>query len=84
MAEDSVKRKLRAILSADVKGYSRMMGEDEVGTYQTLTANLESIRSNISKHDGWVFSTPGNVIMAEFSRVVDAIQHTFELQGGVI
>ena len=60
MAEDSVKRKLRAILSADVKGYSRMMGEDEVGTYQTLTANLESIRSITSKHNGRVFSSPGD------------------------
>ena len=40
MPEDSVKRKFTAILCADVKGYSRMMGEDEVGTYQTLTANL--------------------------------------------
>jgi len=58
MTENSVKRKLRAILSADVKGYSRMMGEDEVGTYQTLTANLESIRSIISEYDGRVFSSP--------------------------
>ncbi len=52
MPENNVKRKLRAILSADVKGYSRMMGEDEDGTYQTLTANLKSISSIISKHDG--------------------------------
>jgi len=59
MAEDSVKRKLRAILSADVKGYSRMMGENEVGTYQTLPTNLESIRSIFSDHDGRVFSSPG-------------------------
>lgn len=35
MTEDKVKRKLRAILAADVKDYSRMMGEDEVGTYHT-------------------------------------------------
>jgi len=54
-----------------------MMGEDEIGTYQTLTANLESIRSNISNHDGWVFSTPGNVIMAEFSRVVDGCDSAY-------
>ena len=41
MADNCVERKLRAILCADVKGYSRMMGKDEEGTYQTLTANLE-------------------------------------------
>jgi len=45
MAEDSVKRKLRAILCADVKGYSRMMGEDEVGTFHTLSSYLEIIWS---------------------------------------
>lgn len=52
MAENTIERRLRAILAADVKGYSRMMGEDEVSTYQTLTANLESIRSVISTDKG--------------------------------
>ena len=80
MVEDSVRRKLRAILSADVKGYSRMMGEDEIGTYQTLTANLESIRPIISEHKGRVFSSPGDAVMAEFSSVVDAVQCAVELQ----
>ncbi len=80
MAEDSVKRKLRAILSADVKGYSRMMGEDEVGTYQTLTTNLESIRSIISEHDGRVFSSPGDAVMAEFSSSVDVLDCAVAIQ----
>jgi len=62
MAENTVDRKLRAILCADVKGYSRMMGEDEVGTYQALTSNLESIRSIISEHKGRVFSSPGDLL----------------------
>jgi len=83
MTEDSVKRKLRAILSADVKGYSRMMGEDEVGTYQTLTANLESIHSIISEHNGRVFSSPGDAVMAEFSSVVDAVQCAVKLQENI-
>ncbi len=83
MAENSVKRKLRAILAADVKGYSRMMGKDEVGTYQTLTSNLELIRSIISEHDGRVFSSPGDAVMAEFSSVVDAVQCAVELQDKV-
>ena len=80
MTENSVKRKLRAILSADVKGYSRLMGEDEVGTYQTLTANLKLIRSIISEHNGLVFSSPGDAVMAQFSSVVDAVQCAVELQ----
>jgi len=83
MPENSVKRKLRAILSADVKGYSRMMGEDEVGTYQTLTANLESIRPIISEHNGRIFSSPGDAIMAEFSSVVDAVQCAVKLQENI-
>jgi len=80
MTENSVKRKLTAILCADVKGYSRMMGEDEVGTYQTLTAKLESIRFIISEYKGRVFSSPGDAVMAEFSSVVDAVQCGVELQ----
>jgi adenylate cyclase len=80
MTEDGVKRKLRAILSADVKGYSRMMGADEIGTYKVLASNLKSINSIISKHDGRVFSSPGDAVMAEFSSVVDAVQCAVELQ----
>ena len=40
MTEERAKRKLSAILGADVKGYSRLMGEDELGTVRTLEANL--------------------------------------------
>jgi len=83
MAENTVDRKLRAILAADVKGYSRMMGEDEVGTYQTLTAYLESINSIISEHKGRVFSSPGDAVMAEFPSVVDAVQCAVELQENI-
>ncbi len=80
MAEKSVKRKLRAILAADVKGYSRMMGKDEVGTFQTLTIHLKSIQSIITTHNGRVFSSPGDAVMAEFSSVVDAVQCAVKLQ----
>ena len=44
MPEDSVKRKLTAILCADVKGYSRLMGEDEVGTFHTLSDYLDIVK----------------------------------------
>ena len=50
MAEYSIKRKLRAILCADVKGYSRMMGADEVGIFHTLSSYLEIILS--TKREG--------------------------------
>jgi len=49
MIEDSVKRKLTAILCADVKGYSRMMGEDEVGTFHTLSDCRAIIDSNFPR-----------------------------------
>ena len=80
MTDNSVERKLRAILAADVKGYSRMMGEDEIGTYQTLTANLETIRSIITQYKGRIFSSPGDAVMAEFASVVDAVQCAVKLQ----
>jgi len=80
MTENTVKRKLRAILAADVKGYSRMMGEDENGTYQTLTSYLESIRSIISEHNGRIFSSPGDAVMTEFASVVDAVQCAVKMQ----
>ena len=52
MAEDSVKRKLRAILCDDVKGYSRMMGEDEVGTFHTLSSYLENYIEHKARRGG--------------------------------
>ena len=80
MSENSVKRKLRAILSADVKGYSRMMGEDEVGTYHTLSTYLEIINTIIKAHRGRVFSSPGDAIIAQFASVVDAVECAVEIQ----
>jgi len=57
-AEEKVTRKLRDILSADVKSYSRMMGENEASTYQRLTVNLELIRFIISTALCHVFKRP--------------------------
>jgi len=56
MTKNKVKRKLTAILCADVKGYSRMMGEDEVGTFHTLSEYLEIIKTIIEMYNGRVFS----------------------------
>jgi class 3 adenylate cyclase/pimeloyl-ACP methyl ester carboxylesterase len=75
-----VKRKLAAILSADVKGYSRLMGEDEVGTIHTLNAYKEVMAGLIQHHHGRVVDAPGDNLLAEFASVVDAVQCAVEIQ----
>ena len=74
MAAESFKRKLTAILSADVKGYSRLMGEDEAETVSTLTAYRKIMADLILQHRGRVIDSPGDNILAEFGSVVDAMQ----------
>ncbi|MBI3796261.1 MAG: adenylate/guanylate cyclase domain-containing protein [Deltaproteobacteria bacterium] len=73
-------RKLAAILSADVKGYSRLMGEDEVGTLRTLTAYRQLIDSRIAQHRGRIVGTAGDSVLAEFASVVDAVQCAVAMQ----
>ena len=80
MATQDFKRKLTAILSADVKGYSRLMGEDEEATVRTLTTYRELIATVIQKNRGRVVDSPGDNILAEFSSVVDAVRSTVEAQ----
>jgi class 3 adenylate cyclase len=80
MTTQEVKRKLTAILSADVKGYSRLMGEDEKGTVRTLNAYREVMANFIQQHHGRVVDTPGDNLLAEFSSVVDAVQCAVEIQ----
>jgi adenylate cyclase len=74
------KRKLTAILSADVKGYSRLMGDDEEATVSTITAYRGVIGSVVQKHRGRVVDSPGDNILAEFSSVVDAVRGAVEIQ----
>jgi adenylate cyclase len=73
-------RKLAAILSADVKGYSRLMGEDEAATVRTLTAHRALMTSLIQQHKGRVVDSPGDNLLAEFASVVDAVQCAVEIQ----
>jgi adenylate cyclase len=73
-------RKLRAILSADVKGYSRLMAEDEYFTIQTLKAYREIMSKNIKQYNGRVVDTPGDNLLAEFSSAVDAVECSVEIQ----
>jgi adenylate cyclase len=75
-----VERKLAAILSADVAGYSRLMGEDEVGTLHTLTAHCAVMGSLIVHHRGRIVGTVGDSVLTEFASVVDAVQCAVEIQ----
>src|SRR5215475_7008737 len=79
-APASIKRKLAAILAADVKGYSRLMGEDEVATLHTLTAYRQVIDALIQQHQGRVVGSAGDSVLAEFASVVDAVQCAVEIQ----
>jgi adenylate cyclase len=64
MAEEGFKRKLTAILSADVEGYSRLMGDDEEATVRTLTAYREVITTLIRQHNGNVLDSPDDNLLA--------------------
>jgi adenylate cyclase len=75
-----MERKLTAILSADVKGYSRLMGEDEEATIRTLTAYREVMSTRIQQQRGRVVDSPGDNLLAEFASVVDAVRCAVEIQ----
>jgi adenylate cyclase len=76
----SVERRLAAILSADVKGYSRLMGEDEVATVRTLTDYRELMTTQTHRHRGRVVDSPGDNVLAEFASVVDAVKCAVDIQ----
>ena len=80
MNPERVKRKLSAILSADVEGYSRLMGDDEVATVHTLEAYRKVFADVIEQHRGRVVDSPGDNLLAEFGSVVDAVQCAVEVQ----
>ena len=78
--EERVKRKLSAILSADVVGFSRLMGEDELATVRTLEAYREMVTEVIRNYGGRVVDSPGDNILAEFASAVDAVECAVEIQ----
>ena len=73
MAEDKVTRKLTTILAADVEGYTRLMRADEEATLKTLDEYRQIIDGLIARHDGRVFSTGGDSVLAEFASVLGAV-----------
>ena len=66
MDTQDFKRKLTAVFSADVAGYSRLMGEDEAATVKTLKQYKATISGLVSEHRGRVVDSPGDNILAEF------------------
>lgn len=75
-----MERKLAAIFSTDVVGYSRLMGDDEEATIRTLTAYREVISSLIQSYRGRVVDAPGDNLLAEFASVVEAVRCAVEIQ----
>jgi len=80
MTTDGLKRKLAAILSADVKDYSRLMRDDETVTIRTLNAYREVMTKLIRQHHGRVVDSPGDNLLAEFASVVDGVQAAVAIQ----
>ena len=69
-----VGRKLAAIVAADVAGYSRLMGLDEVGTARALREHRKVTDALVAKHGGRLVKTTGDGVLLEFHSVVDAVE----------
>ena len=80
MVTDVIKRKLAAILSADVKDYSRLMRDDEAATIRILNTYREVMTELIQQHHGRVVDSPGDNLLAEFASVVDGVQAAVSIQ----
>ncbi len=80
MEPQGVKRKLAVILAADVEGYSRLMGADEEATHKTLRAYRELIDKLITRHEGRIFGTAGDSVIAEFASPVEAVRSAISIQ----
>jgi len=80
MASSDVKRKLTAILVADVVGYSRLMGDDPDGTLETLTEYRQVFSDRMAECGGRVVNAPGDSLLAEFGSVLEAVSCAVDIQ----
>ena len=78
-----VKRRLAAIFAADVEGYSRLMGTDEVGTLKGLTERRAILDRFIGEHRGRIANTAGDSVLAEFGSAVDAVKCAVDAQAAL-
>jgi adenylate cyclase len=81
VSPESVERRLAAILSADVVGYSRLMADDEAATVRTLGDYREAIAMLVRQHRGRVVDTAGDSLLADFPTATDAVTCAVEIQG---
>jgi adenylate cyclase len=79
----AVSRRLVAVFAADVEGYSRLMGADEVGTLKGLTERRAILDRIIGEHRGRIANTAGDSVLAEFGSAVDAVQCAVEAQAAL-
>ena len=77
------KRRLSAVFSADVQGYSRLMGDDEEATVHTLTDYRQVLASFVSQYQGRVVDSPGDNLLAEFASAVDAVRCAASVQSAL-
>jgi len=80
LANTKVSRRLVAVFAADVEGYSRLMGADEVGTLKELTERRAILDKLIGEHRGRIANTAGDSVLAEFGSAADAVQCAVEAQ----
>src|SRR6516165_5650404 len=82
LPEGRVHRRLAAVLAADVAGYSRLMGLNEVGTLTALkTLRREVVDPAIAEHEGRIVKTTGDGMLVEFASAVDAVNCAIGVQG---
>ncbi len=83
MSEEACKRKLVAILIADAKDYTRLMGEDDDGTVRAIKSHFRTMTASIGRYRGRVVDTAGDSLLAEFPSVLDAVLCAAEIQEGI-
>jgi adenylate cyclase len=83
MDSPKVKRKLAAIVSTDVKGYSRLMSDDDVETVKSIKACRRLMAQKVEAYRGRVVDSPGDNLLSEFSSVADAVQCAVEIQAAL-
>jgi class 3 adenylate cyclase len=81
--QSRIERRLAAILAADVAGFSRLMGLDEVGTAHSLREHRAVADALVAKHRGRIVKTTGDGILLEFSSVVDAVECALAVQAAM-
>lgn len=75
-----MKRKIAAILAADIAGYTRLIAEDEEETLRRLASYRAVTAESVARYGGRIFSTPGDAVLAEFPSAVEAVRCAIEVQ----